>query len=54
MLLPISLLAAGGAYHRLYWSQFADGVDPDEDEAVLEGTTTGPVPAVAATEFEAE
>ena len=44
------LLAAGGAYHRLYWSQFADGVDPDEDEAVLEGTTTGPVPAVAATE----
>ena len=48
------LLAAGGAYHRLYWSQFADGVDPDEDEAVLEGTTTGPVPAVAATEFEAE
>ena len=49
-----ALLAAGGAYHRLYWSQFADGVDPDEDEAVLEGTTTGPVPAVAATEFEAE
>ncbi|GAP78979.1 MULTISPECIES: ABC transporter ATP-binding protein [Brachybacterium] len=45
-----ALLAAGGAYHRLYWSQFADGVDPDEDEAVLEGTTTGPVPAVAATE----
>jgi len=44
------LLDAGGAYHRLYWSQFADGVDPDEDEAVLEGTTTGPVPAVAATE----
>ncbi|WP_010549327.1 ABC transporter ATP-binding protein [Brachybacterium paraconglomeratum] len=44
------LLAAGGAYHRLYWSQFADGMDPDEDEAVLEGTTTGPVPAVAATE----
>jgi ATP-binding cassette subfamily B protein len=41
------LLAAEGAYHRLYWSQFADGVDPDEDEAVLEGTTTGPVPAVA-------
>ena len=48
------LLAAGGAYHRLYWSQFADGVDPDEDEAVLEGATTGPVPAVAAGETEAE
>ena len=48
------LLAAGGAYHRLYWSQFADGVDPDEDEAVLEGTTTGPVPAVATGETEAE
>ena len=48
------LLAAGGAYHRLYWSQFAGGVDPDEDEAVLEGTTTGPVPAVAAGETEAE
>ncbi|MEO2096897.1 MAG: ABC transporter ATP-binding protein, partial [Brachybacterium sp.] len=46
------LLAAGGAYHRLYWSQFADGVDPDEDEAVLEGATTGPVPAVAAGETE--
>ena len=49
-----ALLAAEGAYHRLYWSQFADGVDPDEDEAVLEGTTTGPVPAVAATEPELE
>jgi ATP-binding cassette subfamily B multidrug efflux pump len=48
------LLAAEGAYHRLYWSQFADGVDPDEDEAVLEGTTTGPVPAVAVTEPELE
>ncbi|MEV0866967.1 ABC transporter ATP-binding protein [Brachybacterium paraconglomeratum] len=48
------LLAAGGAYHRLYWSQFADGVDPDEDEAVLEGATTGPVPAVAAGETEGE
>ncbi|WP_062947225.1 ABC transporter ATP-binding protein [Brachybacterium sp. sponge] len=48
------LLAAGGAYHRLYWSQFADGVDPDEDEAVLEGATTGPVPAVATGEPEAE
>jgi ATP-binding cassette subfamily B protein len=48
------LLAAEGAYHRLYWSQFADGVDPDEDEAVLEGTTTGPVPAVAEAAPEAE
>src|SRR5699024_8435067 len=32
------LLEAGGAYHRLYWSQFASGVDPDADEAVLEGS----------------
>ncbi|MBB5833266.1 ABC transporter ATP-binding protein [Brachybacterium aquaticum] len=47
------LLEAGGAYHRLYWSQFAAGVDPDEDEAVREGsvregTTTGAIPAVDA------
>ncbi|MEJ6541634.1 ABC transporter ATP-binding protein [Brachybacterium paraconglomeratum] len=48
------LLAAGGAYHRLYWSQFADGADPDEDEAGLGGTTTGPVPAVATGETEGE
>ena len=27
------LLEAGGAYHRLYWSQFAAGVDPDEEGA---------------------
>src|SRR5699024_4818579 len=42
------LLEAGGAYHRLYWSQFASGVDPDADEAVLEGslTVTGEVAAV--------
>ena len=40
------LLEAGGAYHRLYWSQFASGVDPDADDAVLEGTTTGAIPAV--------
>ena len=40
------LLEAGGAYHRLYWSQFAAGVDPDADDAVLEGTTTGAIPAV--------
>ena len=40
------LLEAGGAYHRLYWSQFADGVDPDADDAVVEGTTTGAIPAV--------
>src|SRR5690606_38447786 len=40
------LLEAGGAYHRLYWSQFAAGVDPDADDAVVEGTDTGAVPAV--------
>ena len=40
------LLEAEGAYHRLYWSQFAAGVDPDADDAVLEGTTTGAIPAV--------
>ena len=42
------LLEARGAYHRLYWSQFASGVDPDADEAVLEGslTVTGEVEAV--------
>jgi hypothetical protein len=44
---------AEGAYHRLYWSQFTSGVDPDEDEAVLEGTATGQIP-VAAAEPEAE
>jgi len=51
-----ALLEAEGAYHRLYWSQFASGVDPDEDEAVLEGslTVTGEVAAVTATEPEAE
>jgi ATP-binding cassette subfamily B protein len=48
-----ALLAAEGAYHRLYWSQFTSGVDPDEDEAVLEGTATGQIP-VAAAEPEAE
>src|SRR5699024_7592488 len=43
------LLEAGGAYHRLYWSQFASGVDPGADEAVLEGslTVTGEVAAAA-------
>ena len=40
------LLDAEGAYHRLYWSQFAAGVDPDADDAVVEGTTTGAVPAI--------
>ncbi len=42
------LLEAEGAYHRLYWSQFAAGTDPDEDEAVLEGSlsVTGEVAAV--------
>ncbi|HEX7350502.1 ABC transporter transmembrane domain-containing protein [Brachybacterium sp.] len=45
-----ALLEAEGAYHRLYWSQFASGVDPDEDEAVLEGslTVTGEVAVTAA------
>ncbi|MEE1650671.1 ABC transporter ATP-binding protein [Brachybacterium sp. J144] len=45
------LLAAEGAYHRLYWSQFADGVDPDEEAAVQEGraTLTGETPEVAGT-----
>ena len=38
-----TLLAAQGAYHRLYMSQFTQGVDPDEEEAVL---TTGGLPAV--------
>ncbi|MGO1409209.1 MAG: ABC transporter ATP-binding protein, partial [Brachybacterium sp.] len=43
-----ALLEAEGAYHRLYWSQFASGTDPDEDEAVLEGSlsVTGEVAAV--------
>ena len=43
------LLEAEGAYHRLYWSQFASGVDPDEDEAVLERSlsVTGEITAVA-------
>nr|WP_245851275.1 ABC transporter ATP-binding protein [Brachybacterium vulturis] len=43
------LLEAEGAYHRLYWSQFAAGTDPDEDEAVLERslTVTGEIAAVA-------
>ena len=42
------LLEAEGAYFRLYWSQFAAGTDPDEEEAVLEGSlsVTGEVPAV--------
>src|SRR5699024_1545916 len=31
------LLAAGGAYHRLYWSQFRQGVDPDEALAAATG-----------------
>ncbi|WP_114854140.1 ABC transporter ATP-binding protein [Brachybacterium sp. YJGR34] len=35
------LLEAEGAYHRLYWSQFASGVDPDEEALV-----TGAIPAV--------
>nr|WP_226985970.1 ABC transporter ATP-binding protein [Brachybacterium sp. FME24] len=45
------LLEAEGAYHRLYWSQFAGGVDPDADEALLEGsaTVTGEIAAVEAT-----
>ncbi|MDN5686645.1 MAG: ABC transporter ATP-binding protein/permease [Brachybacterium sp.] len=43
-----ALLDAEGAYHRLYWSQFASGVDPDEEEAVLEGSVavTGEMAAV--------
>ena len=43
------LLEDEGAYHRLYWSQFASGVDPDEDEAVLERSlsVTGEITAVA-------
>ena len=40
------LLDAEGAYHRLYWSQFAAGVDPDADHAVAEGATTGAIPAI--------
>ncbi|MGP5625775.1 ABC transporter transmembrane domain-containing protein [Brachybacterium alimentarium] len=44
-----ALLEAEGAYHRLYWSQFAGGVDPDQDDAVLERSVavTGEVAAVA-------
>jgi ATP-binding cassette subfamily B protein len=38
-----TLLGAQGAYHRLYMSQFTQGVDPDEEEAVL---TTGGLPVV--------
>ncbi|HLS73219.1 MAG TPA: ATP-binding cassette domain-containing protein, partial [Actinomycetaceae bacterium] len=50
------LLAAGGAYHRLYWSQFMQGVDPDEEFAAVTGemaaitgemaAVTGQVPVV--------
>ncbi|MFC7375019.1 MULTISPECIES: ABC transporter ATP-binding protein [unclassified Brachybacterium] len=42
------LLEAEGAYHRLYWSQFAAGVDPDEEESLLEVSTgvTGEISAV--------
>ena len=43
------LLAAGGAYHRLYWSQFMQGTDPDEELAAATGempTVTGQIPAV--------
>ena len=49
------LLAAEGAYHRLYWSQFSEGTDPDEDEAVLEGSAavTGEMTAVAGADAEA-
>ncbi|GAA4518557.1 ABC transporter ATP-binding protein [Brachybacterium paraconglomeratum] len=45
------LLEAEGAYHRLYWSQFAAGTDPDADDAVVKGapTVTGAIPEVAAT-----
>ncbi|MGP9734926.1 ABC transporter ATP-binding protein [Brachybacterium sp. AOP42-C2-15] len=45
------LLEAEGAYHRLYWSQFAAGTDPDADDAVVVGsmTVTGAIPEVAAT-----
>ncbi|MGP5641016.1 ABC transporter ATP-binding protein [Brachybacterium tyrofermentans] len=44
-----ALLEAEGAYHRLYWSQFAGGVDPDAEDAVLAGSAavTGEVAAVA-------
>lgn len=44
-----ALLEAGGAYDRLYWSQFAGGVDPDQDDAVLErsAAVTGEIAAVA-------
>ncbi|MGP5253422.1 ABC transporter transmembrane domain-containing protein [Brachybacterium alimentarium] len=43
-----ALLEAEGAYHRLYWSQFAGGVDPDQDDAVLERSVavTGEMAAV--------
>ncbi|WP_422115797.1 ABC transporter ATP-binding protein [Brachybacterium sp. UNK5269] len=41
------LLAAEGAYHRLYWSQFAAGVDPDQEDAVLEGALAGDGAGVA-------
>ncbi|WP_299303198.1 ABC transporter ATP-binding protein [uncultured Brachybacterium sp.] len=46
-----ALLEAEGAYHRLYWSQFAAGTDPDADDAVVEEsmTVTGAIPEVAAT-----
>ncbi|HIY25004.1 MAG TPA: ABC transporter ATP-binding protein/permease, partial [Candidatus Brachybacterium merdigallinarum] len=50
------LLEAEGAYHRLYWSQFMQGSDPDEEERALTGeiaaitgemaTVTGEVAAV--------
>jgi len=41
-----TLLAAGGAYHRLYMSQFTQGVDLDAEGAAV---STGAVPAVTDT-----
>ena len=42
------LLAAGGAYHRLYWSQFMQGTDPDEELAAATGEMTAVTGEMAA------
>ena len=44
-----ALLEAGGAYDRLYWSQFAGGVDPGQGGAVLDGSVAVPGQMAAVT-----
>ncbi|MGC5627257.1 ABC transporter ATP-binding protein [Georgenia sp. Z1344] len=44
-----TLLEAGGAYQRLYLSQFSEGIDPDADDAVLE-PASGPASSAPAPE----